>query len=275
MLLNKNFCDINPLFYTLALKKGIIIRHIKDMTGGEKFAKTIQKEKLPVVVAWHSAHLIKKGKGIDPVLQHNKADNIDIAARTMNGMVIRPGESFSFWKTVGKITAKKGYKDGRVIFQNKIKAGRGGGLCNLANTLNFLILHSPLTITEFHTHSDALAPDADGVRMPLGAGTSVSYNYIDYRFKNNTKQNFQIFIWCENEELRAELRSETQVPYRYEITEEGHHFHKEDGRYYRISKIYRNTIEKATGKLVEKKLIWDNHSMVMFDEKLIPKELIK
>lgn len=272
---HKNFCDINPFFYTLALKKGIFVRHIKDMTGSEKFAKTRYKKKLPVVVARHSSHLIKKGKGIDPVLQHNKADNIDIAARTMNGMIIRPGETFSFWKTVGKITAKKGYKDGRVIFQNKIKAGKGGGLCNLANTLNLLILHSPLTITEFHTHSDALAPDAGGVRVPLSAGTSVSYNYIDYRFKNNTKQNFQLCIWCENEELKAELRSEAKVPYSYEITEEDHHFHKEGDKYYRISKIYRNTIDKATGKNVEKKLIWDNHSMVMFDEDLIPEDLIR
>ncbi len=58
----------------------------------------------------------------------------------------------------------------------------GGGLCNLANTINLLVLHSPLEITEFHTHSDALAPD-DGERIPLKDGTCVGYNYIDYRFK--------------------------------------------------------------------------------------------
>lgn len=272
---NKNFCDINPFFYMLAQKKGILVRHIKDLTGGAKFAKTIQKEKLPVVVTSHSSHLIKKGKGIDPVLQQNKAVNIDIASRTMNGLLIRPGETFSFWKTVGKITAKKGYMDGRVIFQNKIQAGKGGGLCNLANTLNLLILHSPLTITEFHTHSDALAPDAGGVRVPLSAGTSVSYNYIDYRFKNHTKQTFQLCLWCEGEDLKAELRSEKKIPYQYEIVEEEHHFHKDGDKYYRISKIYRVTTKKKNGELVDKKLIWDNHSLVMFDEDLIPKELIR
>lgn len=245
------------------------------MTGGGHFAKTIEKKKLPVIISEHSSHLIKKGKGIDPVLQQNKAENIDIASKTMNGMLIRPGEVFSFWKTVGKITAQKGYKDGRVILQNKIRPGRGGGLCNLANTLNILILHSPLTITEFHKHSDALAPDAGGVRVPMSAGTSVSYNYIDYRFQNNTDQTFQLCIWCENEELKAELRSEHDVPYRYEIVEEDHHFHKEGDKYYRISKIYRDTIEKATQKMIDHQLIWDNHSMVMFDEAMIPKEWIR
>lgn len=271
----KNFCDMNPLFYEISLKKGIIFRNIKDLLGKEKFSKGKQDAKLPIMVSSHSSHLIKKGKGIDPVLQYNKATNIDIAARTMDRMIIRPGETFSFWRTVGKITEKKGYKPGRVIVQNKLRPGTGGGLCNLANTLNLLILHSPLTITEFHTHSDALAPDAGGVRVPLSAGTSVSYNYIDYRFKNDTDQNFQLCIWCEDEMLKAELLSEKEIPYRYEIIEENHHFHKEDEKYYRISKIYRATIEKATEKMIKKELIWDNHSLVMFDETLIPKELIR
>lgn len=71
--------------------------------------------------------------------------------------------------------------------------GLGGGLCNLGNTIHLLVLHSPLTVTEFHSHSDALAPD-HGKRVPFSSGTSVSYNYIDYRFKNNTDQNVQLLL---------------------------------------------------------------------------------
>ena len=64
-------------------------------------------------------------------MQQNKAVNIDIAGSTMNGMVVHPGETFSFWQTVGNITAKKGYMDGMChLKQNKIKAGKGGGLLN-------------------------------------------------------------------------------------------------------------------------------------------------
>ena len=75
--------------------------------------------------------------------------------------------------------------------------------------------------------------------------------------------------------MKGELRSEKEVPYNYEIVEEGHHFHKEGEKYYRISKIYRTISEKETGKMIDKKMIWDNHSIVMFDEELIPKNLIK
>ena len=175
---------------------------------------------------------------------------------------------------VGIVNKRKGYKEGRVIRKNKLITGTGGGLCNLANTINNLILHSPLQIVEFHKHSDALASDI-GHRVPMANGTSVSYNYIDYRFKNNTDQDVQILLWCDDEKLYGELRSEQEFSCTYEIVEENHHFQKENDKYYRVSKIYRNTIEKSTGIIKNKELIWDNHSLVMFDYNLIPKEQIK
>lgn len=271
---NKNFCDINPLFFAISTQKGIFQRNLKDLISDTKFAKVKEKEKLDKLISSYSSNLIKKGKGVDPVLQENKAVNIRLASNKINGIIIKPGEVFSFWRTIGKVNKRTGYKEGRVIKDNKLIPGTGGGLCNLANTINNLVLNSPLEIVEFHKHSDALAPD-NGKRIPLANGTSVSYNYIDYRFKNNTDQNVQLLLWCDDEKLYGELRSEKENPFKYELVEENHHFEKEGDKYYRISQIYRNTIEKKSGDIIEKELIWDNHSMVMFDYDLIPKELIK
>lgn len=276
---NKNFCDINPLFYAISYQKEILKRYIKDFLSKETFVRAVNpdeppKTMLPTIVSEHDSHLIKKGKGIDPVLQENKAVNIQLACEKINGAIIHPGEVFSFWKMVGKATKKKGYKDGRVIVNGKLQPGIGGGLCNLGNTINLLVLHSPLEIIEFHKHSDALTPD-NGKRVPLSAGTSVDYNYIDYRFKNTTDQDVQLHVWCEDEKLYGELRSETEFPYRYEIVEEDYHFQKEGEEYYRVSKIYQVTTEKTTGNVIAKKLIWDNHSKVMFDHDLIPKDQIR
>ena len=150
----------------------------------------------------------------------------------------------------------------------------GGGLCNLANTINLLILNSPLEITEFHTHSDALAPDY-GERIPLKDGTCVGYNYIDYRFKNTTDSDFQLNLWVKDKYLYGELKCVRDFPWEYKITEEDHHFQKEGDNYYRVSKIYQNKFDKKSGELLEKKLIWDNHSKVMYDHNLIPKESIR
>lgn len=268
------FCEINPLCYQISWKKEIVKRKLQDLCSKEKFAKTIQKEKIDNVVTSHSSKIIKTGPGIDAKLQENKAINIKLACDKINGIVIRPGEVFSFWRTVGSTTKRKGYKAGRVIIGNKLKPGLGGGLCNLGNTIHYMVLHSPLDVIEFHNHSDALSPD-EGKRKPFSTGTSISYNNLDYRFKNNTDQDIQLCVWCEDGMLYGELRSEREFPWSYELIEEDHHFEKEKDKYYRISKIYRQTTEKETGNVIEKKLVLDNHSEVMYDYSLIPKEQIK
>ena len=270
----RNFCDINPICFAISERKEICKRHIKNFIEHKNFATSKKEESLPVLISSHSNELIKRGKGIDPVLQENKAVNIDLACKSINGLIIHPGEEFSFWKTVGKSSKKKGYKNGRIIIQNKIKPGLGGGLCNLGNTINLLILRSPLTITEMHKHSDALAPD-HGKRVPFSSGTSISYNYIDYRFKNTTNQDYQLLTWCQDEKLYAELRSEKDIPLSYEIIEENHHFSKEGDDFYRISKIYRKVIDKSSKETIDKELLWDNHSIVMFDHDLIPEDQIR
>ncbi len=71
------------------------------------------------------------------------------------------------------------------------------------------------------------------------------------------------------------MRSEREFPQRYEIIEEDHHFRREGEKYYRISKIYRNVIDRESGKIVDKQLIRDNHSEVMYDYAQIPAELIR
>ena len=276
MLWNKDklFCDINPTCYAISEQKEICRRHIQDFMSREHFASRRSRNILPNVVSSQSSHLIKRGKGIDVRLQINKAVNIRLACRKLNGLVIRPGEVFSFWRTVGKTSKRRGYKDGRVIVGGKLQPGIGGGLCNLSNTLHRLILHSPLEVTEFHSHSDALAPD-EGKRVPFSSGTSVSYNYIDYRFRNNTDQNVQLLLWCDKDNLYGELRSEREFPQSFELEEEGHCFRKEGDKFYRISKIYKVASDRKTGEVVDRQLVLDNHSEVMFDYDLIPKELIK
>ncbi|WP_295592824.1 VanW family protein [uncultured Streptococcus sp.] len=268
------FCEISPTTYKISLKKEILKRHIQNFKQGKKFSKTRKESLLPNVVSSHSIKLIKRGPGIDINLQKGKATNIQIAAQTLNHIIIKPGEEFSFWSLVGNTTKRKGYQEGRVIFNEEVVPGIGGGLCNLANLLHLLIVHSPMEITEFHAHSDALDPDK-GERKPFANGTSVQYNNQDYRFKNNTEQVMQLRTWVDNEILFGELRSESQFPFTFQIIEENHHFKKEGDHYYRNSMIYREKLDRKTEEILGKELILKNHSMVMYDPNLIPKEMIR
>ena len=270
----KLFCDINPTTYKISLEKEIFKRNVKDLFSEEEIAKQHSKEVLPNIVKSHSSILIRKLNGVDLRLQENKVTNIMLACNKVNGLIIHPGETFSFWKTVGKATQKKGYKEGLVISSKGLTSGYGGGLCQMANMIHWLVLNSPLEVTELHHHSDALFPD-ERRRVPFGTGTSVSYNNIDYRFRNNTDQDVQILVWIEDGELLGELRSEREFPYRYKLIEENHHFKKEGDKYYRISQVYRLVIDRATNEVLNKELILDNHSAVLYDYSLIPEDQIR
>ncbi len=272
----KLFCEISPVTYAISLKKEILKRHIKNLFGGEKYASVHSAQRFPVTVFSTGGNMIKRGPGIDPQLQQNKADNIRLACSKIDGLIVNPGETFSFWQTVGKTSRKNGFADGRVLVNGRLVAGVGGGLCNLANTLCLLMLHSPMTITELLHPSAALAPDPGGRRVPYSAGASVNYNFVDLRFRNDTQQPVQLCTWCEGDDLHAELRTTEEFPYTYRITEEGHHFHQEDnGKYYRISRIYIETLDRQSGEVVKRELNWKNHSEVMFDYSLIPQEQIR
>ena len=218
--------------------------------------------------------LIRRLHGVDIRLQENKVTNIRLACEKLNGLVIYPGQTFSLWKTLGKTTAKKGYKEGLVITGGKVGSGIGGGMCQMGNLIHWLVLHSPLKVTELHHHSDALFPD-ERRKVPFGTGTSVCYNHVDYRFKNETDQPVQLLTWIDGDELRGELRSVRPFPFTYRLVEEDHHFNREGDEYYRNSKVYRVITDRASGEELEKELILDNHSRVMYDPALIPKDKIR
>ena len=270
----KLFCDISPACYKISVWKCCRIREIKDFFSREKFAAQKSSDLLPNVVKGHTSVLVRRLEGVDMRLQENKVTNIALAAAKINGIIVRPGETFSFWRTVGKTAEKQGYKEGLVIHRGgKLGSGIGGGLCQMANMVHWLVLNSPLTVTELHHHSDALFPD-ERRRVPFGTGTSVLNNYIDYRFKNTTDQTVQLVTWIEDGELCGELRSEHQYPCRYKLYEEDNRFVEENGKWYRLSKVWRSVIDRATGEELRRELILDNHSLVMYDPLLIPPEQI-
>lgn len=270
----KLFCDISPTTYKISVKKEIMLRNLKDFISTQKLAKDKSNDELPNLIKGHTSILVRKLHGVDIKLQENKVTNIEIACKKINGIIIHPGEVFSYWKTVGNPTKENGFVEGLVIGRGGFYAGVGGGLCQMANMIHYLVLNSPLKVVELHHHSDALFPD-ERRRVPFGTGTSVRYNNCDYRFKNTLDQDVQILVWCENGELCGELRSEKPIDYRYKLVEEDHHFKKEGNDYYRISKVYRITIDKKTNEEIKKELILDNHSMVMYDHSLIPKDQIR
>ena len=268
----KLFCEISPLCYEISHKKECFLHDVKDIMKNEKIATEKNTVPLPVILKSHSSKMLRNLCGVDMQLQENKKTNLRLAGRKINGIVINPGETFSFWKLVGEPNKKNGYLDGLVIQGGKVASGVGGGLCQLANLIHWMILNSPLEVTEMHHHSDALFPD-NGRRVPFGTGTSVSYKNQDYRFKNTTKNPVQLMIWQDDNELFGELRSTESLPYTYRIIEENNGFVEENGVFYRVSQVYRITFDRVN-RIVHRDIVLNNHSRVLYDYSLIPEEQI-
>lgn len=270
------FCEISPLCYQISVRKEAFKKDVRDLLHGVRIAKTRRKDNLPCL--WKSdAKLIKRRlEGVDMHLQINKATNLRLAAKKLDGLVVLPGETFSFWNTVGQATAKKGYLEGLVIHRSELKSGVGGGLCQMANLIHYLVLHSPLEVTELHHHSDALFPDFKR-RVPFGTGTSICYKSLDYRFKNTTDRPVQLRVWVQDDEmLMGELRGETALREKYRLVEEDHHYAKDsDGVFYRNSLVYRLVTDRDSGQLLRKELVLRNHSRVLYDPSLIPPEELR
>ena len=271
----KLFCEYGPIAYKISLFKEAKKKDFKDLINGKKFAKKRNYENLEYIWKGDSKLLLRKLHGVDMELQRNKVTNLQIASKKIDGLIINPGEEFSFWNLVGNATKRKGYKEGLVISNSRMKKGVGGGLCQMANLIHWLVLHTPLQVTEMHHHSDALFPDVKR-RVPFGTGTSISYKALDYRFKNVTEYPIQIRVWLDDTFLYGEIRSMVPLKEKYKIIEEDNHYAKDEkGVFYRNSKVYRIIIDKETNKEIKKELILNNHSKVMYDYSLIPENEIR
>lgn len=261
----KLFCELNPLAYQLSTIRCRMIRSFENLYKKGGFAQTRQSMPLPYLIYQHNSLIRRRLGQVDPVLQENKAVNLRIAAPKVSGILIRPGETFSFWALVGSCTEKKGYRPGLIIANGRTSSGVGGGMCQFTNLLHWLVLHSPLTVTELHHHDGLdLFPDFGRV-VPFGTGTSILYNYLDYRFANNTLNTYQLVVYNTEEYLHGELRCDFPLPVRYHIHVEDEYFSREPDGVYRNGRVIRRCVDKHTGKLLSQEVIKVNHAKVMYD----------
>ncbi len=174
-----------------------------------------------------------------------------------------PGETFSYWRLIGKPNRRKGYVEGMVLFYGGFKAGVGGGLCQLSNLLYWITLHTPLEVAERHRHSYDVFPDANRTQ-PFGSGATCAYNYLDLRIKNNTDEPYQLVLSMEDGNLSGEWRTTKQAIHNYEIYEKEHRISQHHwGGYERYNSIYRKVYNQE-GELVSDEFITENRALMMY-----------
>lgn len=153
----------------------------------------------------------------------SRQHNIKTGTAKFDGVLIGPGEEFSFNTLLGDVDAANGYLPELVIKSNKTVPEYGGGLCQVSTTIFRAAINSGLEITERFHH-------AFPVRYynPQGFDATIYPPHPDLRFKNDTLNNilfqarlegtklyFDIFGTADGREVKI------KGPYIYESNEDG------------------------------------------------------
>lgn len=130
----------------------------------------------------------------------NRSSNIALAAKTINGIVLNPGETFSYNKIIGDTTKEKGYKLGGAYVGGKVVQAYGGGICQVSTTLYNAVLYANLEIVKRYNHSYAVS------YVPAGRDATVSYGGKDFKFKNNRKYPVKIVANAKNGSISISIK---------------------------------------------------------------------
>jgi vancomycin resistance protein VanW len=241
-----------------------------NLTDRKPYAATRRTDPLPHLLIEHSSLLLRRLDGTDMKLQENKTVSLRLACAAMDGTIVSPGESFSFWRIVGPPRSVRGFLPGLQLDSGRLVSRTGGGLCQLSNLLHWMVLHTVMKVTERHRHGTDPFPDYRRT-VPFGTGATVFWNYLDLVFRNASPAVFQIRTWVGDEHLCGEIRTDRPPVDILSVEERGHRFVRAPGgRVYRENELWRRRRNASTGAVISEERILVNCLEVRYDPDSIP-----
>lgn len=220
---------------------------------GRRYAKKIADGLLPCVVFETSIPMLNENSGFDMQYQINKVHNLKLAARTIDRVLIEPGETFSFWQLVRWADREEKYKNGLNLVDGRIVPSYGGGLCMLSDTLFWMFLHTPLTIVERHGHAVKSFPGASE-DLPCGTDATVGEGWLDLKVRNDTDNTFQVEIRFDDTHIHGRILSQNPVDAEYSVFNSSVSYQRKGERVYQTASVCRAERNRNTGRKEEKEL---------------------
>lgn len=209
--------------------------YIKMFFDGNTYAKN-RAAPLPHPIFNARQVMLNTESGFDMTYQRNKVDNLKIAAATLDGLVIGPGEVFSFWQAVRK-AEESAYKDALCLMDGEIVPVRGGGLCQLSTLICWVMLHGPFGIVERHGHTVEHFPPPDKT-IPMGVDATIQEGWLDLKLKNLWNTAYQLSITFDETHITVALLGELPEPPQ-RVEERNVCLYREADKLYRRSDIFR------------------------------------
>lgn len=164
----------------------------------EPVAATVTAEELQTKYALLSEYTTSfKGSTLS---RKNRVNNMELAAKRINGVVVAPGEEFSMNETILDRTKGNGYYLAPAIRNGTYEQEYGGGVCQVSSTLFNAVMMADLTVTERHHHSWPMT------YVPIGRDATISTGYKDFKFVNSTEGELVIFAHLDRKAKTVTVR---------------------------------------------------------------------
>lgn len=206
-----------------------------------------------------------------------RAHNISLAAKKIDGYVILPGETFSFNEVVGKRTRENGFKDAKVILNGEFADGVGGGTCQVSTTLYNCALLSDMQIITVNQHSlpvsyvapsfDAMVSDSADLKF-----TNISDFPVTVHSYIADKNLYFYMIGVKGRDIKLVSETLSVIPYKTQIVTSDEVTEKTVKRQGKNGLISQGYIEVSEGGKVKKIKIRKNTYKALDEIILTPKQ---
>lgn len=259
----KRITQLFPFLLPLRKWQRKKVFYLKMKFDGNHYARQKEEILLPYGVFETSSLMVNESSGFDKKYQLNKIHNLKLAAKTMNRLVILPGETFSFWQIVRSADRNEPYKDGLCLVDGKIRGSYGGGLCLLSDMLFWMFLHTPMTVVERHGHRSEAFPRTTK-DLPCGTDAAVSEGWLDLKVRNETDNTFQIVIDFDEQFMKGRILSKSPVKTDYAVFNSSVAYNMENEKTFQLAEVKRRETDRESGETTERKL-YDNRCEITYD----------
>lgn len=248
----KRITQIFPWLLPLRRKQRALFFYTQMKFDQNRYATKQEISMLPHLQFTSSCPMLNTETGFDIIYQKNKVHNLKLAAAKLHGLVIEPGETFSFWQCIRDADRDIPYKDALTEVDGCLVAEYGGGLCMMSNLLCWLFLHTPLTITERHGHGkkDFPEPPSDA---PMGVDATVAEGWLDFKVINSTNQKVQLSMTFDEDNIIGAVYMERNPHKTWKVINKDLLYYRKQGDVYEEVDVVQQVYDDYGFMLSEKR----------------------
>lgn len=246
-----------PFLLPLRVFQRRLFFYLRMRLDGRRYCRAHSAQDLPHLVYASASPLYNTETGFPMLYQENKVHNLRLAAQKLDGLLLRPGDTFSFFRSIRGADRTEPYKDGLTVLNGKLVPAPGGGMCQMSNLLYWLFLHAPLRVVERHGHRVKDFPDPPS-DAPHGVDATLHEGWLDLKVQNPTETTYEIRLDFAGDQLIGRLLSDRDDGLALEVRNGEIAYVRRKGEIYEEADVLRRVLDRRTGACLREEKLYRN-----------------